>query len=40
MNAETVRTCYVRTRSSWAREVMSSLVKTLPRWYPTVRGLM
>jgi hypothetical protein len=24
---------------SWRREVMSSLVKTLARWYSTVRGL-
>ena len=29
-----------RTRSSWVREVMSSLVKTLRKWYWTVRGLM
>jgi hypothetical protein len=29
-----------RARSSWAREVMSSLAKTLPRWYFTVRTLM
>ena len=29
-----------RTRSSWLRDVMSSLVKTLCRWYSTVRGLM
>ena len=29
-----------RTRSSWARELMSSLVNTLPRWYLTVRALM
>ena len=29
-----------RTRSSWLRELMSSLVKTLRRWYWTVRGLM
>ena len=28
------------TRSSWLRELMSSLVKTLRRWYSTVRGLM
>ena len=29
-----------RTRSSSLRELMSSLVKTLRRWYLTVRGLM
>ena len=29
-----------RTRSSWLRELMSSLMKTLRRWYWTVRGLM
>ena len=29
-----------RTRSSWLRELMPSLVKTLPRWYWTVRALM
>ncbi len=29
----------VRARLSWPREVMPSLVKTLPRWYWTVRGL-
>ena len=28
------------TRSSWPRELMSSFVKTLPRWYWTVRALM
>src|SRR3954453_5950359 len=28
------------TRSSWLRELMPSFVKTLPRWYSTVRGLM
>ena len=28
-----------RARLSWPREVMSSLVKTLPKWYWTVRGL-
>ena len=28
------------TRCSWLREVMASLVKTLPRWYWTVRALM
>ena len=28
------------TRSSWLRELMSSLVNTLRRWYSTVRGLM
>ena len=27
-------------RSSWLRELMSSLVNTLRRWYSTVRGLM
>src|SRR5580704_13967720 len=27
-----------RVRLSWLREVMSNLVKTLPRWYCTVRG--
>lgn len=27
-----------RTRLSWAREVMSSLMKTLRRWNWTVRG--
>ena len=27
-----------RARLSWPREVMSSLVKILPRWYWTVRG--
>ena len=31
---------YGRTRSSWLREVMLSLVKTLLRWYWTVRALM
>jgi hypothetical protein len=30
----------VRTLSSWIREVMSSLVKTLLRWYSAVRALM
>jgi len=29
-----------RTLSSWLREVMSSLVKALCKWYLTVRGLM
>ena len=29
-----------RTRSSWLRELIASLVKTLPRWYWTVRALM
>ena len=29
-----------KTRSSWLREVMSSLMKTLGKWYLTVRGLM
>ena len=29
-----------RTWSSWLREVMSSLLKTLLRWYLTVRALM
>ena len=29
-----------RARSSWLRELMASLVKTLPRWYWTVRALM
>jgi DinB superfamily len=28
------------TRRSWLRELMSSLVNTLPRWYFTVRELM
>ena len=28
------------TPGSWLRELMSSLVKTLCRWYSTVRGLM
>jgi hypothetical protein len=28
---------YVRRRSSWIREVMLSLVKTLLRWYLAVR---
>ena len=28
------------TRRSWLRELMPSLVKTLPRWYWTVRALM
>jgi hypothetical protein len=32
--------CYPMTRSSWLREVMPSLVKTLLRWYWTVRALM
>jgi len=27
-----------RARLSWPREVMSSLVKTMPKWYWTVRG--
>lgn len=31
---------YVRTCSSWTREVMLSLVKTLLRWYWAVRELM
>ena len=30
----------VRTQSSWLRELMFVLVKTLCRWYSTVRGLM
>jgi hypothetical protein len=29
---------YVKTRSSWIREVMLSLVKTLLRWYLAVRA--
>ena len=29
-----------RTRSSSLRELMSSLMKTLRKWYLTVRGLM
>src|SRR2546423_15315300 len=29
-----------RTRGSWLRDLMSSLVKTLCRWYSTVLGLM
>src|SRR6202022_4323773 len=29
-----------RTRSSWLRELMPSFMKTLRRWYLTVRGLM
>src|SRR6266852_9647782 len=29
-----------RTPGSWLRELMASLVKTLCRWYSTVRGLM
>ena len=29
-----------RTRSSWLREVIPTLVKTFPRWYWTVRALM
>jgi hypothetical protein len=32
--------CSGSTRPSWLRELMSSLVKTLWRWYSTVRGLM
>ena len=28
-----------RARLSWSREVMPGLVKTLPKWYWTVRGL-
>src|SRR5439155_20284543 len=28
------------TSTSWLRELMSSLLKTLPRWYSAVRGLM
>jgi hypothetical protein len=28
------------TRPSWLRELMSSVLKTLRRWYWTVRGLM
>ena len=28
------------TRLSWLRELMSSFMKTLRRWYSTVRGLM
>jgi hypothetical protein len=31
---------YVKTSSSWIREVMLSLVKTLLRWYSAVRALM
>jgi hypothetical protein len=31
---------YIRTFSSWIREVMSSLVKTLLGWYWAVRELM
>jgi hypothetical protein len=30
--------CYVKTRSSWIREVMLGLVKTLLRWYLAVRA--
>jgi hypothetical protein len=35
-----VRESLGRTRSSWLREVMPSLVKTLRRWYWTVCALM
>src|SRR5262249_53883494 len=30
----------IRVRASWAREFRPSFLKTLPRWYSTVRGLM
>jgi len=29
-----------RTRSSWFRELMPNLVKTMRKWYWTVRALM